>query len=78
MNTGYKLSLDHITYEQFLEKISSYYKIGSEFDVDWLEYSSYIFQFLEAVKDGYIQRVKTDDPFAPSTFRFLVKRIPTK
>lgn len=77
MDTWYKLSLDHITYGQLLNKISQY-EVGEEFDVCQLEYSSYIFLFIEAEKNGYIQRVKNEDSFAPSIYRFLVKRKPTK
>ena len=77
MDTWYKLSLGHITYEQLLDKISQY-EVGEEFDVDQLEYSSYIFLFIEAEKNGYIRRVKTEDSFSHSTYRFLVKRKPTK
>lgn len=77
MDTWYKLSLGHITYGQLLDKISQY-EVGEEFDVDQLEYSSYIFLFIEAEKNGYILRLKTDDTFAPSTYRFLVKRKPSK
>lgn len=61
-------------YEQLLYKISQF-EVGDEFDVSYLEYHSYISQFTKAIKDGYIQRVKNGDLFAPS---FIVIKKPAK